>query len=432
MNIISYLMESRGPLNAMQRLPRIAGRFGLSSTKIERALGQFVSITERYSCTPTLTVTSVVLDRNASFFQELQNHAELAVHGYVHTDYSLLSETEQLEHMERALALFHKAGIYPEGFRCPYFRWNTDSIKVAAKTGFKYGSNGVISWDVVNANSVGNQAWLAYDKGLQLYNAVESSKRLNLPYVYEDILLDIPTSLPDDEAIIDRLQLGNTVEKDRIWPEMLDIIYANGELFTLSLHNERVPLCAGGLEAVLSRARVMTPSVWIAPMRDIADWWNRRSTWRLEVRRCDDETYELSYPTGEGSLTLIGRGLEPETRQAAWYGDYSRLEVGITRVKADRPPVIEVEEDCSPELVRFLVEEGFAVTREAGTGALLIKGYEVFSERDKRPVLEFIERSRAPLVRIWRWPDGARSALTITGDIDSMTLIDFFRRPFEV
>jgi hypothetical protein len=425
-------MESRGPINAMQRLPRIVGRFGISSDRIEAALNQFVSITEKHSCTPTLTVTAVVLGRHPSFFRQLQNRAELAVHGYVHTDYSLLKEETQMEHMERALSIFHDAQVYPVGFRCPYFRWNADSMKVAAKAGLKYGSNGVISWDVVPSETVGKQAWQAYEKGLRLYSAHDWSKRLNLPSVFNDILLDIPASLPDDEAIVDRLQLVQTTAADRIWPAMLDLIYERGELFTLSLHNERVPICAGGLEAVLEDARSRTPEVWIAPLREVADWWRKRADWRLEVRRLGENDFELTYPDEEADLTLIARGIGSPVPDTRWFGHYRRLEKGTRCLRSSRPPLLEVDEGSSPELARFLVSEGFAVTREHGAGSLRISGYQDFTEDDKRTVLDFIDDSDAPLVRIWRWPNGARSALSITGDIDSMTLIDFFRRPFEV
>jgi hypothetical protein len=425
-------MESRGPINAMQRLPRIVGRFGISANKIEAALDQFVSITEKYSCTPTLTVTAVVLGRHPGFFRQFQHRAELAVHGYVHTDYSLLTEQAQMEHMERALSIFHSAHVYPVGFRCPYFRWNADSVKVAAKAGLKYGSNGVISWDVVPSHTVGNQAWQAYQKGLRLYNAHDWSQRLNLPKVFENILLDIPASLPDDEAIVDRLQLAHTESADEIWPAMLDLIHERGELFTLSLHNERVPICAGGLEAVLDKARSRTPAVWIAPLREVADWWTKRADWRLEVRRIGENDFELNYPDEEADLTLIARGIDSPAPSAKWFGDYQRIANGTRCLRSSKPPLLEVDEDSSPELARFLVAEGFAITREQGAGSLRIAGYEDFSEDDQRSVLDFIENSDAPLVRIWRWPNGARSALSITGDIDSMTLIDFFRRPFEV
>ena len=431
MNILRYLMESRGPLNAMHRLPRIVGRFGLTSGKIEAAVNQFVSITASHSCTPTLTVTAIVLERNANFFRELSNHAELAVHGYVHTDYSLLAEEVQMEHMQRALAIFHEAGIQPSGFRCPYFRWNSSSVKVAAQAGLQYGSNGVIAWPVVAESTVGHNAWLAYEKGLNLYNSHPWFERLNLPDVFEDILLDIPASLPDDEAIVDRLQLGRAASRDEIWPAMLDLIHERGELFTLSLHNERVPICAGGLDAVLQRAGEMKPGVWVAPLREIADWWTRRRTWRLDVRHIEGAEFELSYPVSEGDLTLVARGAESLREDTRWFGDYHRIETGTTRLRFPRAPLIEVAPDCSPRMVLFLQQEGFAVGAR-GSGGLSIEGFREFREEDKRPLLDLIEASDAPLVRLWRWPRSNRSALSITGDIDSMTLIDFFRRPFEV
>jgi hypothetical protein len=43
-----------------------------------------------------------------------------------------------------------------------------------------------------------------------------------------------------------------------------------------------------------------------------------------------------------------------------------------------------------------------------------------------------VEASKGPLVRLWRWPAGARCALSVTGDVDSMTIVDFLRRPLEV
>jgi len=46
-------------------------------------------------------------------------------------------------------------------------------------------------------------------------------------------------------------------------------------------------------------------------------------------------------------------------------------------------------------------------------------------------VLDAIESGTGPLVRVWRWPDGARSALAVTGDIDALTLRDFVVRSWE-
>jgi hypothetical protein len=43
-----------------------------------------------------------------------------------------------------------------------------------------------------------------------------------------------------------------------------------------------------------------------------------------------------------------------------------------------------------------------------------------------------IEQSDAPLIHFGTWPNGSRAALAITGDIDSVTIQDFFLRVREV
>jgi hypothetical protein len=43
-----------------------------------------------------------------------------------------------------------------------------------------------------------------------------------------------------------------------------------------------------------------------------------------------------------------------------------------------------------------------------------------------------IEELEAPFVHFGCWPDGKRMAVSITGDIDSVTVQDFFLRILEV
>ena len=46
-------------------------------------------------------------------------------------------------------------------------------------------------------------------------------------------------------------------------------------------------------------------------------------------------------------------------------------------------------------------------------------------------IVQTVEASPSTLVRFGAWPDGSRSALSITGDIDAMTLVDFMLRLWE-
>lgn len=65
------------------------------------------------------------------------------------------------------------------------------------------------------------------------------------------------------------------------------------------------------------------------------------------------------------------------------------------------------------------VPEGLGATRE-----------EQIQRRGS--LLERIERLDVPLLHFGCWPDGHRAALAVTGDIDSVTIQDFFLRILEV
>ncbi len=51
-----------------------------------------------------------------------------------------------------------------------------------------------------------------------------------------------------------------------------------------------------------------------------------------------------------------------------------------------------------------------------------------FAPQDERPLLAQIEENAKALVRLGRWPNGAYSALCVTGDIDALTVWDYALR----
>lgn len=427
MNLFSYLRQSRGLTNTARRLPAIAGRFGVTSGRMENALRTFTTITRRYGCRPTLAATAVLLERYPRAFRRLSTEVELAVHGYVHTDYSQLDLEQQSEHMEKALGAFRAIGLEPDGFRAPYLRWNEASVETALRYRLTYGSNRCFYWDCVAVDAVSPSAWEAYKKGLRLYGALPASLYPSLPSMVHG-LIDIPASEPDDEAMVDRLGLS-AAERSEVWQAMLDATLASGELMTLILHHERVSQCAGALEDLLRESRSKTPTVWVAPLLDIAQWWQRRSELRLSIECAGEGAFRVIPPQSAG-VTVLVRGLETQPVSSAWYGSWRLAPPGPFLVPGPQAPVISLRDDQAA-LGQYLEEEGFIV-QGPESGGLEIEGFTDFYDEDKRPVLDFIEAKRVPLVRLWRWPGGARSALSITGDIDAMTLLDFLRRPLEV
>jgi hypothetical protein len=43
-------------------------------------------------------------------------------------------------------------------------------------------------------------------------------------------------------------------------------------------------------------------------------------------------------------------------------------------------------------------------------------------------LLDYIEESGSPLVRYCQWPDSAKSALCVSGDLDALTILDYASR----
>jgi len=82
--------------------------------------------------------------------------------------------------------------------------------------------------------------------------------------------------------------------------------------------------------------------------------------------------------------------------------------------------------------VSFLREQGYILdTGETATRcATYIDAATLAGLRSEVELIDYIEASPGPLVRYWRWPDAARSAMCVTGDLDALTLLDYASRLF--
>src|SRR5690606_30139176 len=82
-----------------------------------------------------------------------------------------------------------------------------------------------------------------------------------------------------------------------------------------------------------------------------------------------------------------------------------------------------------PALASFLRQQGYIVEEAPdGEAHACYLDRPSFRQEDERPLLAQLEAGDFPLVRLGRWPDAARSALCITGDIDALTLWDYSLR----
>jgi hypothetical protein len=216
----------------------------------------------------------------------------------------------------------------------------------------------------------------------------------------------------------------------RPWLAILAETYRLGELFVLGLHPERIFLCESALIETLRAARALSPAVWIARLDEIDRWWRARANASVHCVRTGERTIRVSV-SGPKGLTVLARDVATPASAEPWAGLYRRVQATDFEITADRRPFIGITAHSSPRLASFLRQQGYIV--EPATNGLshnLTLDRPEFSPEDERPLLAAIEDGDFPLVRLGRWPDGCRSALSVTGDIDALTLWDYGLRLF--
>lgn len=433
MNILDFHVKERGVADLARRVGTLVNRFGVSSARMDRALERYLEITDGHSCTPTFPVTTVAMKRNPSTVQKLRDRgAELAVHGYVHTDYAALDLDEQKRHQQMATQVFQQHEIPFTGFRCPYYRWNEDTWQVAADDGFSYSSNRVAHWDALDEADFEPARWASYEKAIDLYSSRPADSTVLLPYFVQG-MVEVPVSMPDDEAMVERLKITSSEDKARIWCNILDGTYSRGEIFTLSLHPERIYHCQEALDSVLSRARDMSPAVWVASMNEVAEWWREKEQFSMTGTETGPGRFAIDADISSRG-TVVARGVTANRGVAGNLDGYKVVEASSFEVESPVRPFIGVPPDAPESMLDLLKSEGHIVEASPDRQAygVYLESTDVTEEPAKRAVIDRIESSDAPLVRLWRWPDATRSCFSVTGDIDSVTLVDFFMRPFEV
>ncbi len=394
---------------------------------MDHALQRFSEVLRQFDCGATFPITAVTLNRHGNVIAKyMSQNIEFAVHGYTHVDYSRLAPETQLAHLQQSREVFARVGITPMGFRSPYLSWDDNLSAAIEAAGFSYVSNQPILWDVLDNDAFTPSAIGSYERALAFYDPWRASERLSLPRL-EDQLVEIPVALPDDEILIERLNGEYCLVQDT-WRRILSQTYQRGELFTLQLHPERITLCADDLSTVLAEARSLTPAVWCARMDEITTWWKARAGATIEVSGAVDGAYHciVSAPSG---ATVLARAVEVDAPNSSWANGYREVKATRFAFKSHLRPLIGLSHDTSPVLERFLQQQGFIVETSQERERYSCYFDQVnFLASQEQSVLAQIEGSGQPLLRLGRWPNGAQSALAITGDIDAMTLWDYGMR----
>jgi peptidoglycan/xylan/chitin deacetylase (PgdA/CDA1 family) len=426
-NPITVAASAKGPRALYGRALGILGRYGLTPTKMDQALSLFCQVLEQFGCGASFPITAVALKRHPKTIQKYINkNIEFAVHGYSHVDYTALSLDTQMSHMSKSKRIFSKMQISPSGFRSPYLSGGGKLNEIIRKAGFSYVSNQSILWQVMNLEGIQGFQKDSFQRALAFYNPISANEWPSVPQIVNK-LVEIPVSLPDDEILLDRLG-GENDFIVKVWSQILYETYQRGELFTLQLHPERIRYCANALTSVLAEARTFQPSVWIARLDEITDWWNAR--YRSKITVTEDATggFQCDIEGPQGT-TVLTRNVDLNVISLPWSSMYRMIDVMNFTIRSSVRPFIGVSPSTSALLVDFLIQQGYIIEiSENADRYSYYFDYHSFNNIQAMSLLSQIEQCQFPLVRLGRWPYGAKSALAITGDIDALSLWDYFLR----
>ncbi|HEV7129368.1 MAG TPA: polysaccharide deacetylase family protein [Ktedonobacterales bacterium] len=441
MNLVAFSIKTKGLRNFARRLWTVFARFGFSDRRTRADLLAIVRAVQRAGSAPTFFIPAVVLARHPDLIADIaRGGAEFGIHGYVHNDYRALSQTRQYEQTKQAAAIFQRSHIAYAGFRNPYLGWTNDSVVVFAKLGMLYDSNEAVHYPVIDLTRLPRGLRSGYTKSLELFQAIACTDYTLRPH-FEGTLLRLPTSIPDDEMLYDRLRITNVRCIGAIWRQMLERTYELGGLYVLNLHPERGLLCLPALECLLASARQQPLRVWLAQLAEVAQWWRDRCQFALRLLPLGPRQWQVE-ASCSAHATILVRHLVVEDQPAIpWYGPDAVVRAQSFTVSAARCPCLGLTPETPDEVVAFLREQGYPACRaprvEANDYALYLDLSDgLGATRDERisrrgALVRQIETLEAPLVRFGCWPDQARAALAITGDIDSVTVQDFFLRVIE-
>lgn len=425
---IAKWFAARGPSFVRARGMALLKRYGVSATKAQERIHSCMATLARYGCTPTFPTPGRVVQKHTRFIRELQDTgAEIAVHSYDHVDLRAYSPVEASAQLVKAVRIFQDCGIEVHGFRCPYLGYTEELIEALPEGLFKYSSNCAIGWSALPLPDSGRTE-TAFGIIEGFYQPKQALDAVCVPWMREN-LVEIPVCVPDDLQLADGLHL-NPEGVAEVWCHILAQTLKRGELFGLLFHPELAAHCEQGLVAVLQEARRLHSSVWIAALRDIAVWWREKAGFGLTIGETSDRLC-LSFNASQRA-TILARGLPVCDSKPTWGGDYVRLEARPLQVPAQPRPFVGLAADIPAHVPAFLREQGYILDTSgaARNCSIYLDAATLDDLGSEVNLIGYIEASPGPLVRYARWPDGLKSALCISGDLDALTLGDYVSRLF--
>ncbi len=417
---------ARGPGYVRRRAAILLDRYSLTPSRAANRVESLIWILGEYGCAPTLPTPGRVVGRYPELIRHLQHKgAEIAVHGYDHVDLGACAPAEAEEQLRRATEVFAQHGIEVHGLRCPYLACNDDLLDALPRGMFDYSSNRAIWWDVISPTHTDNVTPL-FDVPHGFYKPESALEAVCMPWTRSN-MVEIPVSVPDDLQLHDGLDLGPK-GMTQAWRQILHRTHQRGELFVLLFHPELASRSEQSFVTMLGEARQLQPPVWIARLRDISTWWREKAS--FAVTTCHTPSgLHISFTCSERATILV-RSVGNCDSESVWDAGYRRLRARALDVPAEPRPFVGLPASAPKQVVSFLREQGYILdSGETATRcATYIDAATLAGLTSEVALIDYIEASAGPLIRYWRWPDGAKSAMCVTGDLDALSLLDYALR----
>ena len=260
-------MKSKTQRQRFKRALLLPGRYGVSEKKFLRRLEDMVALLKRHGVVGTFPTTATVLERHPAIAKILDG-MELAIHGYNHRDMSGVEKDRQESMIREAIEIFRSFNLEVNGFRAPYLRWSDSTLDAVAGVGLLYDSSIPVAW---RCGKDVDSATLLKD-ALASYGVGEVGT--HFPAIRGN-LVEMPVAVPDDEILIDRVDVSATDRLTKALMAMTDSAVLSGGHLVLQLHPERFHIFGNALDDVLKHA--LEQRIWIASLGEVAKWWKEKT-----------------------------------------------------------------------------------------------------------------------------------------------------------
>lgn len=427
MDLLSWFRK-RGPLFILQRGQSLLDNYGVTAGKAQRRIDQVMRSLELYQCSPTFFVPGIVAAQHQHYIHSLQDRgAEIGVHGYNHIDLNSCSASDAAHQLKHASDTFKTSGLEVFGFRAPYLSCSDALLEALDPDLFNYSSNRAFQWDLTHEKTNHARHDL-FSRINHFYHPQTANTSRCLPF-FQSGLVEIPVCVPDDLQIKDGLRYDQDGLAD-FWLDLLQKTYHSGEIFNLMFHPELATFCEKPFAILLEKARSFEPSVWITRLGEIAKWWRQKSKYEARITQDAPDKINIDLPDSPQPTWLVRNmnvnGIEK------WNGGYDRLTATHIQVQALPRPFVGVDRDVPLTLIDKLSNQGYLLdTGETAKACSVFIDQSVLQNLStEAQVADMIEGSNGPLIRMWPWPYGYRSALCVSGDLDALTLLDYGQRIF--